>query len=144
MSLKGRHSLGGGPTKGVERDTRRGREGNLEASGQEEADDIFESEFTMLQDLWKFDSVPFSVTKQVRASEGYVGLKFRVHIVLVARSWLATLHPSRNTWDLAQVAITLTRSVLMWNSHAAGDWSDFAQLKGVIMKTAVSTWRKLF
>lgn len=70
LSLKGRSSLGGGPTKGVERDTRRGREGNLEVSDQEEADDIFESEFTMLQDLWKFDCVPFSVTKQVRASEG--------------------------------------------------------------------------
>ncbi|CAM9200267.1 unnamed protein product [Ectocarpus fasciculatus] len=66
LSLKGRKSLGGGPihAKGVERDTRRGREGNLDLSDQEEADDIFESEFTMLQDLWKFDCVPFSVTKQ--------------------------------------------------------------------------------
>lgn len=67
LSSKGQNPLSGGPTKGLERlDTRRGRDGHLESSGQEEADDIFESEFTMLQDLWKFDCVPFPVTKQVR------------------------------------------------------------------------------
>lgn len=70
LSLKGRNSLSGVPAKSVERvDVRRGREGHLESSGHEEADDIFESEFTMLQDLWKFDCAPFPVTKQVRTHE---------------------------------------------------------------------------
>lgn len=67
LSLKGRHSVGGAPAKNAERrEFRRGRDGQVESSGHEEADDIFESEFTMLKDLWKFDSVPFPVTKQVR------------------------------------------------------------------------------
>ena len=67
LSLKGRTSLSGMATKNTERqDIRRGRDGHMESSGQEEADDIFETEFTMLQDLWQFDSVPFPVTKQVR------------------------------------------------------------------------------
>lgn len=71
LSSKGQNSLSGGPAKGLERlDTRRGRDGHLESSGQEEADDIFESEFTMLQDLWKFDCVPFPVTKQVHTCMG--------------------------------------------------------------------------
>lgn len=72
LSLKGRNSLSGVPAKNAERqDIRRGRDGHIESSGQEEADDIFESEFTMLQDLWKFDSVPFPVTKQVRARDSF-------------------------------------------------------------------------
>lgn len=67
LSSKGQKPLSGGPAKGPERlDARRGTDGHLESSGQEEADDIFESEFTMLQDLWKFDNVPFPVAKQVR------------------------------------------------------------------------------
>lgn len=70
-----------------------------------------------------------------------MGLKWRVQIVMVARSWLATLHPSRNTWGLTETAIALTRPVLILNSHAAVDWYDFAQLKGVAMKTAISTWQ---
>lgn len=61
LSSKGRNSLSSGPSKNTERQESR----QIESSGQEEADDIFESEFTMLQDLWKFDSVPFPVTKQV-------------------------------------------------------------------------------
>lgn len=70
LSSKGRNSLGGGAAKSVElQDTRRARDGHLGSSGQKEADDIFESEFTMLQDLWKFDYVPFPVTKQVPMHE---------------------------------------------------------------------------
>lgn len=73
LSLKGRNSLSGVPAKNAERqDIRRGRDGHIESSGQEEADDVFESEFTMLQDLWKFDSVPFPVTKQVRARDSFL------------------------------------------------------------------------
>eukprot|EP00903_Cladosiphon_okamuranus_P010322 g9766.t1 len=65
LSLKGRNSLNSVPAKHVERlDIRRGRDGHVESSEHEEADDIFESEFTMLKDLWKFDSAPFPVTKQ--------------------------------------------------------------------------------
>lgn len=49
-------------------DPRRERDRNIRTSAEEEADDIFESEFTMLKDLWNFDTAPFPVTKQVRAS----------------------------------------------------------------------------
>eukprot|EP00752_Nemacystus_decipiens_P010121 g9020.t1 len=60
----GRTSLSAMPAKNAERqDILRGDK-HMESSGREEADDIFESEFTMLQDLWKFDNVPFPVTKQ--------------------------------------------------------------------------------
>lgn len=70
LSSKGRNSLSGVLAKSVERqDIRRGKDGHVESSGHEEADDIFESEFTMLQDLWKFDCVPFPVTKPVRMRE---------------------------------------------------------------------------
>lgn len=69
LPSKGQNPLSSGPAKGPERlDTRRGRDGHLESSGQEGADDIFESEFTMLQDLWVFDCLPFPVTKQVRTN----------------------------------------------------------------------------
>lgn len=47
-------------------DALRGRDGRLQSSGEEEADDIFESEFILLKDVWNFDNVPFPVTKQVR------------------------------------------------------------------------------
>lgn len=58
---------GVGLVQGIEKqDTRRGK-GYPKSSAQEEADDIFESEFMMLKDLWNFDSVSFPVTKQVRA-----------------------------------------------------------------------------
>lgn len=64
-----RKSFIGGPTKSVERlDPRRGRDGNIETPVEDETDDIFESEYMMLKDLWQFDSVPFPVTKQVRAT----------------------------------------------------------------------------
>lgn len=61
-----RRSLGGATGKSVDRqDALRGRDGRLESSGEEEADDIFESEFVLLKDLWNFNNVPFPVTKQV-------------------------------------------------------------------------------
>lgn len=72
LSLKGHNSLSGVPVKNAEpQDIRRGRDGHVESSGHEEADDIFESEFTMLKDIWKFDSVPFPVTKQVRTRKRF-------------------------------------------------------------------------
>lgn len=63
-----RRSLGGAPGKSDRQDGLRGRDGRLESSGEEEADDIFESEFVLLKDLWNFDNVPFPVTKQVRVT----------------------------------------------------------------------------
>lgn len=64
-----RRSLGGATGKSVDRqDALRGRDGRLESSGEEEADDIFESEFVLLKDLWNFNNVPFPVTKQVRVT----------------------------------------------------------------------------
>lgn len=72
LSSKGpdlRKPFSGGPAKTAEQhDPRRGRDTHLGTSGEEEADDIFESEFLMLKDLWKFDSVPFAVAKQVRCA----------------------------------------------------------------------------
>lgn len=57
---------GGGRFKNVDRqDLRHVAGGTTNSSAEEEADEVFESEFVMLKDLWKFDSVPFPVTKQV-------------------------------------------------------------------------------
>ncbi|CAM9666114.1 unnamed protein product [Scytosiphon promiscuus] len=60
LSSRGQKSLSSGPPKSSERQ----EPSQMESSGQQEADDIFESEFMMLQDLWEFDNVPFPVTKQ--------------------------------------------------------------------------------
>lgn len=62
-----RKSSGGGPFKVLDhQEPGRVREGPSGSSAEEDADDIFESEFMMLKDIWKFDDVPFPVTKQVR------------------------------------------------------------------------------
>lgn len=60
-----RSSKPGSVAQGLESEEGRRRGGRPESSAQEEADDIFESEFMMLKDLWNFDSMPFPVSKQV-------------------------------------------------------------------------------
>lgn len=63
-----RLAKGGSVGQGMESEDSRRRGGRPESSAQEEADDIFESEFMMLKDLWNFDSVPFPVSKQVQVT----------------------------------------------------------------------------
>lgn len=46
-------------------ETLRGRDRHLQSTADEEADDIFESEFMMLKNIWTFDSSPYPVSKQV-------------------------------------------------------------------------------
>ncbi len=91
LSSKVRTSLGGGPANSIElQDNRRAREGHLESSGQKEADDIFESEFTMLQDLWKFDNFPFPVTKQVSMLSADVMVLIIFHVFHACTSCFST------------------------------------------------------
>lgn len=70
LSMKGSvHRNTGGSNHGIDsQDSHRGIGGLTGSTAEEEADDIFESEFTMLKDLWNFDNLPFPVSKQVRVA----------------------------------------------------------------------------
>lgn len=84
-----RRSLGGATVKSADRqDALRGRDGRLESSGEEVADDIFESEFILLKDVWNFDNVPFPVTKQVRDTVSFMRIVTPiVQSIVVLKAW---------------------------------------------------------
>lgn len=67
--MKGSVHRNTGGNQGIDgQESHRGIGGLAGSTAEEEADDIFESEFTMLKDLWNFGSLPFPVSKQVRVA----------------------------------------------------------------------------